>query len=287
MEPLVTIGIPFYNGGEYIRYAIASCLRQSFESFELLLVNDGSTDDSVDIINSFADSRITLINDGLNKGLPARLNELIGRAKGQYFARMDADDIMHVSRIECQFNYLIAHPECDVVGCLAYHIDQDSKIVSKSKLHSHDPNTVSDILEGNRFIHPSVMGKTQWFRENPYDERLFRMQDLALWVNSVNHSSFHIMPDYLMYYRSFGTPTVSKYLSTQRYTRNFVTSIPDGLMTFRQKLKLFVYSYVKSVLYLLFAAFSMKNVFVSRHAIKLSDSEYLLASNDIEQSINF
>ena len=98
---MVTIGLPFYNAEKYLALAIESVLQQTYTNWELLLLDDGSTDNSLSIAQSYAqkDSRIKVISDGKNKNLATRLNELPSLAQGLYLARMDADDIMHSARI--------------------------------------------------------------------------------------------------------------------------------------------------------------------------------------------
>ena len=102
----VTVGIPFYNAGKDFHTAIASVLNQTHQNIELILVNDGSTDESLSIAQSFSDKRITIIDDKLNKGLPARLNQIIDLAQGEYIARMDADDVISADRISKQVKRL-------------------------------------------------------------------------------------------------------------------------------------------------------------------------------------
>ena len=106
MAEIVSIGLPVYNAEKFLRDAIVSILNQSYVHFELIIMDDGSTDKSIDIVNSFNDKRIVVYRDGVNKGLPARLNEISTLAKGRYLARMDADDIMHPERIEKQLKIL-------------------------------------------------------------------------------------------------------------------------------------------------------------------------------------
>ena len=100
MNKLVTIAIPFYNPGPAFEDAIKSVFAQTYTNWELLLVNDGSTDDSLEKALAIKDSRVQVINDGKNLGLGARLNQIAQLASGEYLARMDADDIMHPERIE-------------------------------------------------------------------------------------------------------------------------------------------------------------------------------------------
>lgn len=210
--PLVTIAIPFYNAEQYLRQALLSVVNQSYQNWELILVDDNSRDRSVDIAKEFSlrDERIRVICDGHNRGLATRLNETVNIAKGELYARMDADDIMDVDRIQTQVQYLAEYPDVDVVGSMAYIIDKDSNVISESNLVMENPKTVEDILNGGGFIHPSIMGKTSWFKQNPYDENLRRMQDLVLWLRSVEHSNFKILPSKLMFYRAVGIPTIKK-----------------------------------------------------------------------------
>lgn len=102
---MITIGIPFYNAEAYLADAIKSVLAQTFKEWELILVDDGSSDNSLKIAKEFEkkDSRIRVISDGLNKKLPARLNQIINKARFNIIARMDADDLMDIERSEKQY----------------------------------------------------------------------------------------------------------------------------------------------------------------------------------------
>ena len=106
--PLISIGIPFYNAEKYLKFAIQSVIAQSYQNWELILVDDGSSDNSLEIAQDFAlkDARIRVICDGKNRKLPYRLNQLILESKGDFIARMDADDIMHPDRLLIQLTYL-------------------------------------------------------------------------------------------------------------------------------------------------------------------------------------
>ena len=131
---LVTIAIPVYNGESYLRDAIQSVVNQTFQDWELYLINDGSTDNSLAIMQEYAlnDIRIKVIDDGQNKGLVTRLNQSIETAIGKYYARMDADDIMYVTRIEEQVRFLESHPDVDVLGTSIMIIDNENNIVGSN-----------------------------------------------------------------------------------------------------------------------------------------------------------
>ena len=112
-EVFISVGIPVYNAEKFLEKTIRSVLNQSYKNFELIITDDGSSDKSVDIVKSFNDSRITLIADGENRGISYRLNQQIRLAKGKYFFRMDADDLMFPERIFTQVNFLEQNPEID------------------------------------------------------------------------------------------------------------------------------------------------------------------------------
>ena len=174
-NPLVTIAIPFYNSGEYLKYAVKSVLNQTYANWELILLNDGSTDNYEDIISEFEDKRIRFINDGYQLGLPARLNQLSLIAHGEYYARMDADDIMHPQRIELQVEFLVKHPEIDVVGSYAYYIDKDNSILGVSKELYQQPKTIVSYRPTPSInLHQSFLSLSQNKDHGILDIRLFQ-----------------------------------------------------------------------------------------------------------------
>src|SRR5690606_35195951 len=123
-------GIPFFNAELYLADSIKSVIKQSFKDWELILIDDGSTDQSLDIAKSFAekDSRIRLISDGNNKKLPARLNQIIQESKYDYVARMDADDLIHPDRLKIQIEFLEKNPEFDLVSTGVVSINDINQI---------------------------------------------------------------------------------------------------------------------------------------------------------------
>ena len=179
---MVTIAIPIYNAERYLRDAIQSVINQTYRDWTLYLINDGSSDNSLAIMHEYAnrDCRIRIVNDGENKGLVARLNQSIALAETKYYARMDADDIMYVTRIEEQVRFLEEHPDVDVLGTSIMTIDDENKIVG------------SGFCEGqvNGFIHPTVMGHTTWFKSNPYSMWAVRAEDTELWMRTAAESKF-------------------------------------------------------------------------------------------------
>ncbi|MCK4081104.1 glycosyltransferase family 2 protein [Acinetobacter radioresistens] len=202
----VSIGIPFYNAEDFLADAINSVIKQTFEDWELILVNDGSTDNSLEIARFYEkkDIRIRVISDGLNKKLPYRLNQIIDESKYEYIARMDADDLMHPDRIKIQLNYLNENNDYDLVSTGLVSITADNLVkghrnilrVIKSDGHSKD----------FPIIHASVLAKKSWFLRNRYSLDFPRAEDYELWCRATKNNDFKIivLPDLLYFCREEG-----------------------------------------------------------------------------------
>lgn len=203
---LITIGLPVYNAELFIRDAIQSVLNQTYSDFKLLIVDDGSTDNSIDIINSFNDNRIELLIDKKNLGLPSRLNQIAALTTTKYLARMDSDDIMHPDRIAKQLEILNTNDKIDVLGTNVISINEFNIIQGiRNPIIEHKltPCTV--------FIHPTITAKTEWFRKNLYDIKAIRVEDADLWNRTYKTSNFQRIETPLLFYREFGSQYYKKY----------------------------------------------------------------------------
>lgn len=209
MTAKITIGLPVYNAGGFIYDCVRSILNQTYKDFILLVVDDGSTDNTLDIIKSFPDERITVISDGRNRGLPYRLNQIAGLCETEYLARMDSDDIMTQGRIEKQMDILSENPDIDVLGGNAFVINEKNDITGIRL--PYDKVTLSETAG---FIHPTIMAKTSWFRNNFYDEKAIRIEDIELWHRASNTSKFVVTSECLLFYREFGGEYYKKYLKS-------------------------------------------------------------------------
>lgn len=202
----VTIGIPFYNAAEFLSDAIKSVILQSFKDWELILVNDGSTDRSLEIARYYEkkDSRIRVISDGYNKKLPYRLNQIIDESKYEYIARMDADDIMHPDRIQIQLDCLKENNDYDLVSTGLISITADNVI----KGYRNVPKIIKSDGHSKDFpvIHASVLAKKSWFLRNKYSLDFPRAEDYELWCRAARKSDFKIiiLPDLLYFCREEG-----------------------------------------------------------------------------------
>jgi len=180
-SPKISVIMSVYNGEKYLRESVESILNQTFTSFEFIIVNDGSTDSSLDIIRSYDDDRIRLIDNEQNIGLTKSLNKALRFAGGEYIARQDADDVSLPNRLERQVNYLEKHPEVAVLGTSVYLIDEDGK--TTTKVVALAGPTLKDLHKGNQFTHGSVMFKKDIVAElGGYNESLRYVQDYELWL---------------------------------------------------------------------------------------------------------
>jgi len=183
-EPKVTVLMPAYNAGRYIGEAIASVLDQSFADFELLIVNDGSTDDTVKVINSFNDTRIVLINQE-NKGVAAALNAGLGCARTPFIARFDADDICYPQRLKTQYEFITAYPEYSIIGSGADYVDADGQFIFSHHPVAHLNEEIQQLKYSVcPFIHSSVFYKKDVILNNGgYNEHAYTYEDHFLWAN--------------------------------------------------------------------------------------------------------
>jgi glycosyltransferase involved in cell wall biosynthesis len=199
--PLVSIAMPFYNAECTIAASIRSILLQSYSNWELLLCDDGSTDGAREVIRAFGDPRIILWGDRRRLELGARLNESIARARGDYIARMDADDIAYPQRLEKQLHFLEAHPDVDLTGGWAVLFGDAGAPIGRRA----DPAAHGDIarwpLYSFKLIHPTFMAKTSWFRRYGYRADALRCEDHDLLYRACAHSRFANLPEIVLGYR--------------------------------------------------------------------------------------
>lgn len=282
---LVTIGIPFYNAEKYLQEAIVSVINQTYKNWNLILIDDGSTDRSLEIARRFANENISIISDGENKGLVCRLNQIVELANGSYYARMDADDIMHFKRIEKQIVFLQNNPLIDVIGSSYYAIDQNSNIVGFRKGNSQ-PQNVTDILKNGCFAHPSVMGKTEWFKNNKYDQDWERMEDLELWLRTFSNSQFRNLDEPLLFYRVFGVPVLKKYIKSNLGIINLLKKREKYSISLLDSIYFTLFFFVKIIIYTLLDLFGKVHILLKNRFVTLNGNEYREAKEILLKSIS-
>ena len=206
--PAVSVLMPVYNAQRYVAEAIESILAQTFTDFEFLIIDDGSTDGSLPILERYArrDDRIRLISRA-NTGYLVALNEMLGIARGEFIARMDADDIALPERFERQLCYLADHPECVMVGSRVIIIDPDGSpltIMGEALTHEEiDHALMAD--RGQMVYHPSVMFRARALAGvAPYREEYYTAEDLDLFLRLAEVGRIANLAEPLLKYREHG-----------------------------------------------------------------------------------
>ena len=184
--------MPAYNAEKYIGEAIASVLGQTFTDFELLIINDGSTDTTQQIIESFEDPRIRLINQ-TNQGIAAALNIGLLNAKADLVARFDADDICMPERLMVQYSFLSDHPDYIIVGSDAEFIDMDGNFVYTRSLPAHTNDQIQKLgLDKCPFIHSAVLfRKIPVMQAGGYHIHAHGFEDLLLWSKVIKQGKVY------------------------------------------------------------------------------------------------
>jgi glycosyltransferase involved in cell wall biosynthesis len=220
----LSIGISFYNSEKFLPDAIRSVFAQTYRDWELILVDDGSKDRSLEIAKSIQDSRVRLISDGKNCRLPTRLNQIAREAKYDLLARMDADDLMFPKRLETQLSYF-ENPEIQLVSSGVCIILDNNTIKSLRNCKGKYDITPKGFLSyRHRLMHPAIMARKQWFLDHPYDTNILHGDDFELFLRctidrSLTNSSVRVINAPLLFYREDSLQTLRKLKISQRDVR--------------------------------------------------------------------
>ncbi|WP_312491053.1 glycosyltransferase [Sphingomonas sp.] len=220
-SPRITVALSVYNNGPYLAAALDSVLAQSFGDFELLIVNDGSTDDSRAIIDAYAarDARVRAIHQA-NHGLVPSLNLMIAQARGAYIARMDGDDVALPERFARQVAFLDAHPDHGVVGTRVIPITETGEPRTDWSIdHPIEAEAVHAALEaGPLLCHPSVMMRRSLVTQvGGYRAAYRHCEDYDLWLRLDERTRMANLPERLLLYRYSTTQVSHRHALAQHY----------------------------------------------------------------------
>jgi glycosyltransferase involved in cell wall biosynthesis len=222
-KPLVSVILPVYNADRFLSLAIESILNQTYKNFELIAIDDGSRDNSLDILKKYAkkDKRIKIIHNQKNQNIANSLNKGIKIAKGQYIARMDADDQSLPNRIESQVKYLLKHQNIVILGGQCKTIDINNKIIGR-KLFPVTNNRICEALYyENPIQHPTVIFNKKLIPKNFswYNPTLPPAEDYDLFFRLAQFGKFHNLKKYVLKYRLYiGSETFKNPLNTFNIT---------------------------------------------------------------------
>jgi glycosyltransferase involved in cell wall biosynthesis len=281
MNPEITIGLTFYNNAGTLKDALRSIFAQTFQDWELIIIDDNSSDGSLDIAQSIKDPRVRVYRENTRKGFVYHLNQLTRLARGKYYARMDADDMIHPERLLKQIEHLKSNPDIDVVDTAMYSMDQQCKAIGIRNAHSLDLRPIV-LLRGRFFAHATVMGHTKWFQKNLYDPRYIRAEDCELWCRTFKTSRFGRIKEPLYFVRE-GLVNVHNYLLSCQTVRHIIKQYGSLHIGRYSTLRLITESYIKGFAYRMFALFNSHDALVNMRNRKLNSDEKIYAEKIIKQ----
>ena len=205
ITPVVSVLMSCYNGEKWIGDAIESVLHQTFRDFEFIIVDDGSRDKSLEIMNSYSakDSRIRIIEKE-NTGLPDSLNVGIQAAKGDWIARIDTDDLCEPQRLKKQFDFAASDPELVLVGSAYHEIDEEGRVQKLQFYPETHTDLKKNLLHKKRFFaHSSAFYKTDAVRKaGGYRPRIKKSEDYDLWLRLSENGKLACIPEPLIRFRT-------------------------------------------------------------------------------------
>jgi len=213
-DPLVSIIIPVYNGEKYVRETLDSCMDQTYQNIEIIIVDDESKDNTLDILKEYEkkDNRIQVISVSKQNGLGNVINIGIRQSKGEYIARMDEDDVMYPTRLEKQVEYLNNNPKCVAVGGQIDIIDAQSKITGHREYANEDKDIKKNMFLFQPFAHPAVtLRRSAVEAVGLYPENMWKVEDVKFFFLLSKQGEFHNIQDTVIKYRmTFDTQSQSK-----------------------------------------------------------------------------
>lgn len=202
---MVSVIIPAYNAGKYIRSAIDSILNQTYSDWELLIIEDGSNDNTLKIIESYSDKRLRLFTNSVNRGIAYSTNVGLRESKGEYIALLDDDDIAAKERLEIQVKYLEAHPDIDILGGRSVSIDENSKYLRIENEPRNNPKYIKASLLFKRvdFRNGTAMIRSKFIKKHnlSYQDGCFGMQDHRFFIDASKVGNISSVENILLFSR--------------------------------------------------------------------------------------
>lgn len=239
MKSKISILLPTFNAGSNLFLAVKSILNQSFKNWTLLILDDGSTDNSLEKIKNLSEKRIKIFINKINKGISYRLNQGIKLSSTKYIARMDSDDIAFPDRLEKQFNFLEKNKNIDLVSSKAsFFFENSYQINGFLPYKKYHDLIIKQPWKTIPMPHPTWMGRCVWFKKNLYKiPPIYLAEDQELLLRTMNDSKFHSLPNVLLAYRK------SKF--------NFYKNLLSRFFLLKSQLKYFFKN--KKILFSIFA----------------------------------
>lgn len=218
MRPDISVIMSVYNGETYLAEAIESVINQTFKNWELIVINDCSTDSTSEILAGFAskDERIKVHTNEVNLKLPSSLNKAISLSIGKYIARMDADDICLPDRLEKQYKFMEENREIDMSSCRFMTVKNGVYMSGGAGGRCDNQALRTMLLVTNPILHPGVIAKAEVMKKLGYDTTLTCTEDLELWTRmAMENFKMQILPECLLIYRLHDKQITSTTLERQ------------------------------------------------------------------------
>ncbi len=219
-KPKISVLISVYNTEKFIEQALKSIYSQTYQDFEVIIIDDASTDRTSEILVKMKDSRTFIYRNSENIGLTKSLNIGLKLCRGEYIARMDADDISHPQRFEKQVKFLDENPNCTVLGCWCARIDSNGEICGAYDRRPTEPDGIkAGLLDGNCVAHGTAMlRRTSLIEVGGYNEKYMYSQDYDLWLRLSEIGEIRNMGEYLYKLRYWpGTISFAKAEAQNQY----------------------------------------------------------------------
>ncbi len=220
----ISVLMPVYNAEKFLKDSILSILNQTYQNFEFLIIDDGSTDNSLEVIKKFKDKRIVLLENKKNKGIVYSLNKGLKIAKGKYLARMDADDIAYPERLQNQYDFMENNPQIDVLGSDYKCFGNSNSVVKMPQKHEE---IVASMFFHNSIAHPTVFLRLKKIKEFNifYENTYLYVEDYELWTRERKRLQFTNIDKILLKYRVHSFQTGSTHIIKQIKNTNKIKEI--------------------------------------------------------------
>lgn len=243
-SPLISVIMPVYNTEKYLKQAIDSILNQTFTDFEFIIIDDASTDHSLEIIKSYTEPRIKLILKPQNTGYINSLNLGLKVAKGKFIARMDSDDISDINRLEKQISVLTKRK--NLIGCSTnmQYMNASGELGSRRWEVKQEVYIPWELLWDNPICHPSVMINSEILKKELYNLNAHPAEDYEMWLRISLHGKLYRLPEVLLFYRrlehsEFHRNQTQAFNSSLIFNQNYAEALVIDMPTFHRKLTSF------------------------------------------------
>ncbi|MHC0046074.1 glycosyltransferase family 2 protein [Vibrio campbellii] len=282
---MVTVGLPVYNNENDLVDTLRSIFAQTYEDWEIIAIDDGSQDKSLDILMSINDPRVKVFHDGRNRKLAYRLNEINERAKSDFILRMDSGDMCSPRRIERQLNFIRSYG-LDIVSTQIAVVDTNNNVLNLRKSLDHSITLKNYLKFGSSIGHPTILTKSSWSKNNKYSTLNKRTEDYELWIRSISNGSLNDsiharIDEPLYFYRDDANVSVSQIETSFNERNEIIRNYGKGMLSNSEIRKLIYKNNVKK---LALKALSKVNVYGKVKTSFLRSNEH--SSNDVNNVKN-